>query len=308
MAKTQDDLRKEITDKIIAALKAGVRPWVRTWTNDPAGFGRVKNIKSGKYYQGINPLVLEIAALEHRWNSPLWGTYKQFQDLKGQVRKGEKGTAIVFYKVIEKDEPQKDGTVKKKKIFFLRSHTVFNLEQVDGDSLDKYRVKDTTNDIPPTQITDFMLPCWEPAKQLIASTGAIIKYGGDKPYYVCPIPKDSFPNHTGGDYIQMPKQNQWPDQSEFFITTFHELAHWSEARLGWTNTYAMNELVAEITACYIAAELHLPNRNMDNHNAYLGSWLKAMEEDPKWIFQASTQASKVTDYLLGHTTGEEDED
>ena len=295
---SSDDMRREITDKIITALAKGARPWSRPWNLDPNS-GLPVNIVSKKRYSGINVLLLEMNALAFGYRSKYWGTYKQWTEMHGQVRKGQKGTAVVFYKIIEKDEPQQDGTIKKKKIFFLRNYVVFNLDQVDGEKLDKYRVKDKPVEMPPTRIDDFMLPCWEPAKKLIAATGAVIKNGGDRAYYVCPIPKGTFPNHTGGDFIQMPNQNQYPDQAEYFITNFHELSHWSEERLHWNGKYAMNELIAEITACYIAEELKLPNRNMDNHNAYLAGWLKSMEDDPKWIFQASTQASKATDFLLG---------
>jgi antirestriction protein ArdC len=291
----QDELRRGITDKIIEALKNGCPPWRRPWATDP-NCGLPCNIASKRRYSGINPLILEMVALEKGYNARYWGTYKQFSALEGQVRKGEKSTQVVFYKVLEVDAKAADGNPTKKKIFFLRTYNVFNLDQVDGEKLDKYRVKEEPVDLP-ISASDCLLD-YSAAEKLIASTGATIKYGGNRAAYAIPTPKGMWPNHSDGDYIKMPKRSQFADPAEFYATSFHELAHWSEVRLKWENTYEMNELIAEITACYLSAETNVPNRNLENHNRYLAAWLEKMESDPKWIFHASTQASKVTDFLL----------
>lgn len=308
--KTTDELRKQITDKIITALEKGVRPWVRPWTDDP-NCGFPTNIISKKRYSGVNPFCLTIGALIRGFQSKWWGTYDQWQSLGGQVKKrpanvpaGQWGEQIVFYKIFDVDDKKKkkaDGTPAKKKIFMLREYTVFNLDQVEGEKLDKYRSTTAPVDAPADVLLD-----WEPAAKLIKGTGAKIHYGGDRAFYCRPSPKDSWPKHSGGDYIQIPNKQQFTDQSEFFITHFHELAHWSEVRLDWTGSYEMGELIAEITACYLGAETKVPNRSMENHNRYLASWLKSMHDDPKWIFQASTQATKVADFLLNHA-GESEE-
>jgi len=287
MARTQDEIRSEITNKIIEALKQGLRPWSCPWRKDPnAGFPT--NIDSKKQYRGINPFLLQITALCEGYDSRWWGTYDQWKNLGGQVRKGQHGTQVVFYKTFDVDDTTKP--TGKRKVFILRTYTVFNLSQVDGDKLDKYR---------PAPITeaDTAAVSWEPAEKLIAATGAKIHYGGGQAFYNRPSPAGTFPNHTGGDFIMVPKQSQFIDPHEFFVVQFHELAHWSEIRLQWEDKYAMGELVAEITACYLAAETNIPNNSLENHNRYLANWLTQMENDPKWIFQASSQASKVADFL-----------
>ena len=141
--------------------------------------------------------------------------------------------------------------------------------------------------VPPTMPLDSLLPCWEPAKELIVATGAQIIYGGDYAYY-----------DRNNDRIHVPNQNQYPDQAEFFITTFHELAHWSESRLNWTGDGAMNELIAELVSCRIAVILNLPNRSMANHKAYLPSWLNEMRNDGNWFLKALFQSFEVSDFLL----------
>ncbi len=295
-ADVSNQIRREITDKIVESLKQNKIPWRKTWSDDP-NCGRPINVVSKKFYSGINPLILEITSLEKGYHSRWWATYKQFAELHGQVRKGEKSTQIVFYKVLEVDDTKKDGSPTKKKIFFLRTYNVFNLDQADGEKLDKYRVKEEPAD-PPADIAEHLSNITA-AEQLVKDTGAKISYGGNRAYYATPTPKGTWPRHTDGDFIRVPKRKQFADAAEFYITTFHELAHWSEVRLTWDNTYEMNELVAEITACYLAAETGVPNRSMENHNRYLASWLQKMQTDPKWIFHASTQASKVSDFLLG---------
>lgn len=305
-SEVSEQIRKDITDKIVDALKNGKVPWRRPWSDDP-NCGFPINIVSKKAYSGINPFVLEIAALEKGYKSKWWATYNQWLGIKGQVRKGEKGTYVVFYKVLEYDDPKhpkKDGSPGTRKVFFLRTYKVFNLDQVEGEALNKYRGVAEAQD-PPISAKDHTLFDFSGAETLIQATGAKITIGGNHARYYRPTPKDSWPKHTGGDFIQMPKKSQFADPSEFYVTHFHELAHWSEVRLDWEDKYAMCELVAEITACYLAAEMKIPNRNMENHERYIHNWLEKMESDPKWIFHASTQASKATDYLLSFVNGKQ---
>ena len=288
------ELREDITKRIVEGLKNNLVPWRRPWSNDP-NCGAPCNIVSKKPYNGINPMLLELTSMVSQYKSKWWGTYKQFADLKGQVRKGEKGTHIVYYRVIEKDVPPKDGQpAKKQKIFFMRTYTVFNLDQVDGDALAKYRVKPVVEEVDNSKFEN-----WEPAEIVIAATDAQIEFGGNRACYMRPV--GEWPKHTGGDYIRMPHKGQFTDPAEFYVTQFHELGHWSEVRLDWTGSYAMGELIAEITGCYLAAETGVPNLSMENHNKYLATWLKEMQSDPKWIFQAATQASKTADFILSHS-------
>jgi antirestriction protein ArdC len=166
----------------------------------------------------------------------------------------------------------------------LRTFTVFNIEQTNG--LQQYRVgfaqpkEDTTER-------------YEHADALIEGTCADIRYGGNDAFY-----------RSGEDFIQVPFRHQFESPEAFYETSFHELCHWTEKRVGFDrsqaeNTYALGELVAEIGSCFLMGELGLPTTTtMTNHVAYLESWLKGMNGDPRFIFRASAQASKAVEFLL----------
>jgi antirestriction protein ArdC len=134
------------------------------------------------------------------------------------------------------------------------------------------------------------LRCGSPA---IAATGANIRFGGGKAFY-----------SPSGDYIQVPPKATFESLDEYYGTCLHELCHWSEPRLNWSrkekeNTYQLGELVAEISSCYACRELGVPaSDDLSNHIAYVKNWLQAMRNDPRFIFMASAQASKATDFIL----------
>ena len=185
------------------------------------------------------------------YSSRYWGTYAQWNALGAQVRKrpadiepGQCGTSVIFYRQIKKTKIE-NGEEKTDTFPVLRTFTVFNIDQVDGESVDHLRA--STDLIPvPSE------PDYGSAREAIAATGADIRFGGDRAFYARPI--GEFPNHDGGDYIQMPHPGQFVAPNEFVSTNFHELVHWSEVRLGWKGSYAMGELIAEIGACYSRAQ------------------------------------------------------
>lgn len=298
MSEKSESLRKEINNKIIDSLNKNNIPWAVPWASDNNS-GFPKNITSKKGYSGINPLLLLITSWSRNYKSRWWGTYKQWQDLGLKVKKrpnnipnGEWGTNIVFYSPFEVDETKKDGTVIKKKIFFLKSYTVFNAEQIEGEGINNYLP------IMDNQVPNLVDLNFDAADEFIKSTGATITHGGNSAHYTRPFPYGSWPKHMSGDTITLPVIQHFFDTTEYYITAFHELAHWAEVRLDWEGTYEMGELIAEISACYLASELQIPNRNFNNHAKYLSSWLSKMKDDTQFIFKASTQASKVVDYLL----------
>jgi antirestriction protein ArdC len=302
-------IREETTKKIVDALTTGnVVPWRKPWNEDP-NCGYPRNIVSKRKYRGINPLLLELTAMSKGYRSCYWATYKQFAEAGGQVRKGEKSTTVVFSTIFQKDKVDasgntvldKNGKKAVQKLWFLKTFAVFNLDQVDGEKLDKYR---PMKEVP--GVVSVSNPNYAAADEVIASTKADIRHGGNQPCYICPTPEGKWPLHTDGDYINCPVRTNFPDLREYYYTMFHELSHWSEIRTQRPNNsnkksgiYAYNELVAEISACYLATELKIPQSdNLTNHTAYLKSWLQAMNDDPQFIFQASNQASKVVDFLL----------
>lgn len=281
---TQTDLRQRITSEIVESIKAGTPPWRRPWA--VADTGLPANIVSRRPYSGVNVLALWGLARARGYTSKFWGTYQQWAKLGGQVRRrpddippGGWGARIIYCKEItrtrETDEGEKDERHK-----LLRSYTVFNLGQVDGAALDHLRYRP---DARPA------VPDYRPAEDAIRATGADIRYGGDRAYY-----------SRTGDYIQLPTREAFVEAHEFYGTAFHELAHWSEKRLGWTGSYAMGELVAEISGCFTCSELGVPQSDdLTNHTAYLASWLREIEADPSALMRVASQASRVTDYLLG---------
>lgn len=294
----QDVIRHKINQTIIESLKESLVPWRRPWINDPNA-GLPVNIVSRKTYNGINPLLLELSSIKRNYKSKWWGTYEQWRGLGGQVQKrptsiksGDWGTSIIYWRSYDK-KIETDGVIETKKTFFMKTYTVFNLDQVDGHTLDQFRVKDSSTTIDPSKFEH----CTS-AENVIAATKADIHFGGNMAFYMRPTPVEDWPNHKGGDFIRIPNKNQFTDPAEFYVTQFHELIHFSEIRLGWTGFPEMGELIAEIGACYLAAETGVPNLNMENHKKYLAYWLKEMESDPKWIFLAATQASKAADYIL----------
>lgn len=298
---SQQQIRQTITDQIIEALARGTAPWRRPWSSDPCA-GSPKNAVSRKTYSGVNPLLLQIASDRHKFKSRFWATYRQWEELGGQVmrrpdhvKSGQWGTQIVFCRPVTKTKTNQHGEEKDEKFFVLRTFTVFNVDQVLGADVDRFRVGNTT--ITPTEIDER----FEQAEAVVQATGADIRYGGNQAFY-----------QPQGDFIQMPHRSQFavPD---FYDTLFHELCHWTEheSRLNWDrtkpeNTYALGELIAEIGACFLAAELGLPlNESLGNHASYLQHWLEQMKGDSRFIFKAATQATKAADFILSFSRTEE---
>ncbi len=226
---SQSEIQKQITDRIIEGLKNGVVPWRKPWrANENAGVPA--NVVSRRSYSGINPILLDLAAMSRGYVSRYWGTYQQWASLGAQVQKrpgdvkpGCWGTQIVFYKQVKRTKGE-DGEEKVQTFPILRYYTVFNIEQVDGGSVDHLRA---SADSEPSSLE----PDFEPARTAIEATKAEIHFGGDKAFYV--RLRGEFPHHTGGDYIQMPHPSQFVSQKDFISTNFHELVHWSGVGLGF---------------------------------------------------------------------------
>jgi len=276
------DLRQTVTNTIIEALSnGGLPPWRKPWADDPNAPGLHTSMSTKSPYRGINQLLLMVAAMRHGFTSKWWATYHQIQQHKATVNKGEKGTHVVLFKRIERTKLDDDGDEVKDKFAVLRSFVVFNADQCTG--LDKFRVGFGKPEIDEHR--------YEIAEAAIAAIGADIRYGGNQAFY-----------NMQEDYIQLPHRHQFDTPEAFLETSFHEHCHWSESRIGVdraSDGYAMLELVAELSACLLMAELGLSTTtNLNNHASYLKNWLDGMAGDPKFIFKAAAQASKAVDYLL----------
>ena len=289
---SQSEIRSELTNRILTALKEGVVPWKQPWSADK-NCGRPTNAVTKKPYNGINILLLALYSRTYRSDGKYFATYRQWQSIGGQVMerpsgvpKGKWGAKVILYKPISKTKTNGKGEEVEDKFCVMRQFTVFNIEQVEGDHLDHLRAGYSDNTDPEVSIRE--------ADELIRNADVDIMHGGNKAFYDPTI-----------DIIQMPFKHQFSG-AEYYESLFHEMCHWTEHpdRLDWDrseeqNTYAMGELIAEMGSCFVCAELGIPLvEGLNNHAAYVGHWLKALQNDPSFIFRASTQASKVTDYLL----------
>tara|TARA_R110002074_G_scaffold96107_2_gene209034 strand:- start:2728 stop:3579 length:852 start_codon:yes stop_codon:yes gene_type:complete len=270
----QTKIRKEITDKILKALKAGVAPWVRPWT----ATGSPTNRKTSTGYKGINVWILNLASLEQGWGSQ-WLTFKQAKALGGSVRKGEKSTRIIFWNVIDKKDDA--GKLTGDTFMFMKLYSVFNVDQCEG--------------LPAVEAEE--VPEFERharAEEIIDATGAEIHYGGDRACY-----------HRDLDRISIPVREDFTTPAGFYATVLHELVHWTgaSARLDrekgevfGDKLYAKEELVAEMGSAFLCAEARIDGELQ--HESYIGSWIKALESDERFIFDASSKAQKASDYIL----------
>lgn len=278
--KQKRNLKKEITANIIKALEKGVAPWVKGWSG---GDGFPINGGSKRRYRGVNVLNLIATARFSGYSSNEWFTYKQANDLGGSVRAGQRGSTVVFTKwneVITEDPETGEEVVKTYPI--LLGHTVFNRDQLE--------------DMPePEAVED--LPEKERharADRLIKATGAKITYGDARAYY-----------RPSTDEIAMPRIEQFDHESEYYSTHLHELVHWSgsQKRLDrdlsgsfGTESYAFEELVAELGAAFTCGELGVDGKLQ--HAEYIGSWIKKLKNDNTYIFKASALAEKAATFLM----------
>jgi antirestriction protein ArdC len=288
---SQADIRQRVTNQIVEALRSGTVPfWRRPWApSENAGFPT--NAISRKPYRGINTLLTSLAALEKGYNSKWWATYPQWQSLGGQVRRGEKGTQIVLYKPVHKVTINDDGEEEVDSFPVMRTWTVFNIAQVDGDGLDQYRA--TFQAAQDSRFVD----C-KRAEEVITATGVDIRHGGARAVYV-----------PDGDYIQLPPKEAFTKAHEYYGVAGHELIHWTghKSRLNRLNrlarfgdeSYAVEDLVAELGSAFLLAEVGMPQSDdLRNVTAYLASWLRVLERDHFAVFTASSAASGAVDYIL----------
>lgn len=286
---TQNEIRQQITNRIIAALEQDILPWRRPWSVSK-NTGRPANVVSKRNYTGINPLLLELDAMKKGFHSRYWATFNQWRQLGCSVMKrpdhvesGHWGTSVVLFRPFEKKTTDpKTGEEKDGKFFLMRTFTVFNADQVQG--AERFQVTEE-----PYVARE---PDFEPAEELMRASGADIRHGGDRAFY-----------SLAGDFIVLPHKERFATLGSYYSTAAHELSHWSEGRLNWdrkAHGYAFMELVAEIGACFVAGELDIPNdEGIQNHASYLKSWLEGMRGDTSFIFQAASMAAKTTDFLLG---------
>ena len=283
------DVYSRITNRIVADLEQGVRPWMKPWSTGQAA-GRISRPlrHNGIPYQGINVVMLWSAATEKGYASPLWLTFKQALEQGGAVRKGEKGELVVYANRLTRTETDDKGEESQREIPFLKGYTVFNAEQCDG-----LPARFSATAAPPAQPPSARLAA---AERFFSHTGADIREGGLRAYY-----------SPQTDHIQLPPFVTFRDAESHAATTAHELTHWTkhDSRLArdfgrkrfGDEGYATEELVAELGAAFLAADIGITPEVREDHAAYIASWLTALKDDKRLIFSAAAHAQRAVDFL-----------
>jgi antirestriction protein ArdC len=291
------NIYQKVTDKIIADLEQGELTWLKPWSGANTEGRITKPLRhNGQPYNGINVLMLWGAAMEGGYASPYWMTFKQTKELGAHVKKGERGNMVVYANAITKTEETSNGEEQERRIPFMKCYSVFNVEQIEGLSEHFYEKPEAVID--PAERIDH-------AEGFFANTGADVRHGGNRAFY-----------SGGSDHVQMPYFETFRSPEAYYATLAHELTHWTKhqsrldrefGRKKWGDEgYAREELVAELGAAFLCADLTLTPELGEDHAAYIQSWLKVLKSDKRAIFTAAAHAQRAADYLHGLQAKEED--
>ena len=290
------DVYSIITERIIEKLSAGVVPWHKPWRS----VGAPRNLASKKGYRGINVWLLTAS----EYTSPYWATVRQVNELGGQVRKGEKATPVVFWRVyVDGVEVKASGNESDpengltggpgRRRFVLRYYSVFNTKQCDLPAAITEKLQ-----VPEERPIDPIAAC---EKVLAGMPKAPeIQHAADKAFYSWVT-----------DRITMPARTLFESAEEYWSTLWHEAAHATghpkrlnrdsitQAAPFGSAIYSAEEVLAEMTAAYLCGMCGIANRTVDNSAAYIAGWLGKLRDDPKLIVHAAAQAQKAAEFILG---------
>ncbi len=296
MRKEQDDINRRdvyerVTGRIIADLEQGIRPWLRPWNAEHAAGRITRPLRgNGTPYQGINIIMLWASAMEHGFSAPIWMTFKQALDLGAHVRKGEKGSLVVYADRIRRTEiDEASGEELEREIPFMKGYTVFNVEQIDGLPAHFYAPAAPVLD--PVQRIDG-------AERFFAAMGADIRHGGNRAYYA-----------IEPDYVQMPPFETFRDAESYYATLGHECVHWTrhgsrldrdQGRKRWGDEgYAREELTRSSARPSLPPILGSRSSPATITPPISPSWLKVLKDDKRAIFSAAAHAQRAVDFLHG---------
>lgn len=278
------DVYTRITAEIVAAIEAGASGWRMPWHHDGAGVARPENVASHKRYRGVNILALWVATQVRGYSSGLWGTYRQWHDLGAQVRKGERGTTVVFWKqaTSSDDNQQDDDDEGKRQRMFARAFTVFNVAQVEGYEPEPVNVLQES--------------------ERFAKVDAFVEA------LKVPIVVGAYDAHyrIDLDQIYMPPYAAFESAAAHAGTLLHEAAHASGSKHRLDRNFqerfrrdwlAIEEATAELTASFVLADLAVAHHPRPDHAAYIASWLRILKDDPRAIFTAASKAQQAADWM-----------
>ncbi len=293
--KPRRDIYQEVTDQIIGYLEQGTAPW-RNPIKRGTGDGWPKNLDSGKRYRGINVLLLGMSAWSSGYSSDYWMTFKQAQAKGGQVRKGEKGSLVTFWKMYATKDKETGEPIE---IPMLKHYTAFNLEQIEGIA-----IPDAPQDVPDA------VP-FEP----LAEAERIVEGYRDKPAIHYDGRKRAF-YRPRTDSVHMPTPDQFDTRENFYSVLYHELTHSTghSSRLDrgldtelspfGSPDYSREELVAEMGAAFLCAASGISPPTIEQSASYLQNWIDVLKGDSKLVIGAAGAAQKATDRILGETFAE----
>jgi antirestriction protein ArdC len=287
---TRKDVYTRVTERVIADLESGIRTWMKPWSAEHTAGKISRPLRhNGTPYRGMNVLLLWGEAVAKGYAAPIWMTFKQALELDAHVRKGEHGSLVVYANSITKTETGENGEDMEREIPFMKGYTVFNVEQIEG--LPAHYYAKPENPLPLSERI-------EGADRFITATGATVYHGGNSAYYA-----------PSRDIVQMPPFEAFRDKESYYATALPELTHWTnhksrldrsfDAKRFGDHGYAREELVAELGAAFLCADLGITPEIRDDHAAYLGHWLKVLKEDKRAIFSAAAHAQRAADYLHG---------
>lgn len=282
------DLYSRVTDAIIQDLQRGVRSWTKPWSAEHLAGRITRPLRhSGDPYRGINVVLLWVEAVAKGYAAPTWMTFRQALALGAHVRKGEHGSTVVYANRVTRTETDHDGNDIERELPFLKAYTVFNVEQIDGLPGHLYPVAQPQLDAS-LRIAH--------AEAFFAHLGADIRHGGGRAYYA-----------AEPDYVQLPPFECFRDPQSYYATAAHECTHWTRHRtrldrdLGrrrWGDEgYAREELVAELGAAFLCADLGLELTPREDHASYIESWMAVLQSDRRFIFTAAAHAQRACDFL-----------
>lgn len=273
-----------VTDRIIAELEKGNIPWEKPWTGVRSGsYNRITK----KPYSIINQILLK--------HSGEYATFKQWSELGGHIKKGEKSEIVVFWKIYQKEEANEEtGEKEVRKIPVLKYYNVFHISQVEG--VEPLASEQLNDEIEPIEEADKIITDYINREHL-----NFTECKSNRAYY---RPSD--------DSVVVPLKEQYNLINEYYSTTFHELTHstghknrldrletGAVASFG-SETYSKEELVAEIGSATLmnVTGIETP-KTFKNSTAYIQNWLKVLKNDNKFIVSASSKAEKAVNYILG---------
>jgi antirestriction protein ArdC len=289
------DIYQRVTDQIIAAIEAGADKWQMPWhAKGGRAFAVPYNAGSGKPYRGINTIVLWATAQERGYSSPVWATYKQWAEKGAQVRKGEKATGVVFWKIFENGKAEggeqagADDEGEGSRRFMARAYSVFNAAQVEG-----YQAPQI--DQPEADPEAVKFERIAHAEQFLSVPGVDVRHGGSRAFY-----------SPTSDHVQLPAFADFVEPVAYYATRAHELVHATshktrcDRQLGkrfGDAAYAAEELIAELGAAFLCGDLGLAPEPRPDHAAYIATWLKVLREDKRAIFTAASKAQQAADWM-----------